>query len=82
MLAALSWRGEPIAQLRCDPDGQLYLTGVEFPAWQGIGLPRQWDNLDRPRDDWPDVQLADFAGRLHRALQEWEACLEYLYREG
>ena len=80
--AALSWRGEPIAQLRCDSDGQLYLTGVELPAWQGIGLPRQWDNPDRPRDDWPDVQLADFAGRLYRALQEWEECLEYLHQEG
>jgi hypothetical protein len=79
--ATLSWCGEPTARLQCDPDGQLYLTGVELRAWQGIDLPRQWDNPDRPHDDWPDAQLADFAGRLHQALQEWEECLEYLQRE-
>ncbi|MCP4538960.1 MAG: hypothetical protein GY832_17635 [Chloroflexi bacterium] len=78
----LSWRGEPSARLQCDPDGQLYLIGVELPAWQGIDLPRQWDNPDRPPDDWPDVQLANFAGRLHQALQEWEVCLDHLHREG
>ena len=78
----LSWRGEPTARLQCDSDGQLYLTRVELSAWQGIDLPRQWDNPDRTPDDWPDVQLADFAGRLHQALQEWEKCLERLHREG
>jgi hypothetical protein len=79
--ATLSWRGEPTARLHCDPDGQLYLTGVELRAWQGIDLPRQWDNPDRPSDDWPDVQLADFAERLHQALQEWEDCLVHLHQE-
>jgi len=80
-LAALSWRGEPTARLRCDLDGQLYLTGVELSAWQGIDLPRQWDNPDRSPDDWPDAQLAGFASRLRQALQEWEDCLGYLHRE-
>ena len=79
--ASLSWRGEPAARLRCDPDGQLYLTGVELSAWQGIDLPRQWDNPDQPPDGWPDAQLADFAGRLRQALQEWEDCLVHLHRE-
>ena len=80
-VGSLSWRGEPTARLRCDPDGQLYLTGVELSAWQGIDLPRQWDNADRPPDDWPDAQLADFSSRVHQALQEWEDCLGYLHRE-
>lgn len=79
-LSPLAWRGEPTAQLRCDTEGRLYLTGVGLPAWEGIDLPRQWDNPDRPPDDWPDVQLADFAFRLRRALEAWEDCLEHLYR--
>ena len=78
---ALSWRAEPAARLHCDPDGQLYLTGVELSAWQGIDLPRQWDNPDRPPDRRPDAQLTDFAGRVRRALQEWEDCLRYLHQE-
>jgi hypothetical protein len=77
--AAFSWRDEPTARLRCDPDGRLYLTGVELSAWQGIGLPRQWDNPDRELDDWPDAQLADLAGRLRQALGEWERSLQYLH---
>jgi hypothetical protein len=79
-LSPLAWCGEPTAQLRCDSEGRLYLTGVELPAWQGIDLPRQWDNPDRSPDGWPDVQLADFASRLRRALEVWEDCLEHLYR--
>jgi hypothetical protein len=79
-VASLSWRGEPEARLHCDPDGQLYLTGVELSAWQGIGLPRQWDNPERPPDRRPDAQLADFARRLRRALQEWEDCLGCLHQ--
>ena len=75
----LCWCGEPTAQLRCDPDtGRLYLTGVELSAWQGIDLPRQWDNPDRQPDPWPDAQLADLASRVRQALQMWEECLSYL----
>ena len=80
--ASLSWRGEPTARLRCHPNGQLYLTGVELSAWQGIDLPRQWDNPDRPPDGWPDAQLADFASRLRQALREWEDCLGYFHPSG
>jgi hypothetical protein len=77
----LSARDEPEARLRCDPDGRLYLTGVYLPAWQGIDLPRQWDNSDREPDDWPDDDLADFAARVRRALQEWEECLGCLHQQ-
>jgi hypothetical protein len=77
----LSARDEPEARLRCDPDGGLYLTGVYLPAWQGIDLPRQWDNSDREPDDWPDDDLADFAARVRQALQEWEECLVHLHPE-
>ena len=78
-LRVLSSRSEPTAQLSCDPDtGRLYLTCVELSAWQGIDLPRQWDNPDREPDPPPGAQLADFAERVYHALQEWEVCLKYL----
>ena len=76
-----SSRDEPEARLRCDPDGRLYLAGVYLPAWQGIDLPRQWDNSDREPDDRPDDDLADFAARVRRALQEWEECLGCLHQQ-
>lgn len=76
---SLCWRGEPEARLRCDPDGRLYLTGVYLAAWQGIDLPRQWDNPDREPDGWPEHTLTDFATRVRGALQEWEGCLMHLH---
>jgi len=79
-LVVLSSRSKPAARLRCDPDsGRLYLTRVELSAWQGIDLPRQWDNPDRRSDPWPEAQLADFAGRVCQALQVWEDCLGHLH---
>jgi hypothetical protein len=78
-LRVLSARSDPEARLRCDPDtGRLYLTRVELSAWQGIDLPRQWDNPDREPDPGPESQLADLAGRVRRALRAWEGCLRYL----
>jgi hypothetical protein len=77
-LKVLSAHGDPEAELRCDPDGRLYLTGVHLSAWQSIDLPRQWDNPDREPDDWPEVELADFIERVRRALEEWEGCLAHL----
>jgi hypothetical protein len=78
-LRVLSAHSDPEARLRCDPDtGRLYLTRVELSAWQGIDLPRQWDNSDREPDPWPEPQLADLAGRVRRALRAWEGCLRYL----
>jgi hypothetical protein len=74
----LSSCGEPEARLRCSPAGHLFLAGVHLPAWQGIDLPRQWDNSDREPDPWPDEQLAGFMDRVREALEEWEGCLKYL----
>jgi hypothetical protein len=78
-LRVLSSRSEPEGEFRCGSDGQLWLTGVALPAWQGIDLPRQWDNSDREVDEEPDAQLADFAMRVRRALEEWESLLQYLH---
>jgi hypothetical protein len=74
----LFWRGDPEAQLRCSPDGQLYLTGVELPSWQGIELPRQWDSPDRPQDDDTEEQLESLFECVRASLQVWAECLPYL----
>lgn len=77
--SVLSWRDEPIAHLRCASEGHLYLTGVELSAWQGIGLPRQWDNPDRSPDEGTEEQVDDLAGRVRQALQEWGDSLRLLH---
>jgi len=78
----LSWRGEPESRVRYTPDGELYLTGVTLSAWQGINLPRQWDD---PRHEWeegPDDQLVDFSHRVREALGEWKRSLRHLQPTG
>jgi hypothetical protein len=76
--AILFWRGDPEARLRCSPDGQLYLTGVELPCWQGIELPRQWDSPDRPQDEDMEEQLESLFEWVRAALQVWAECLLFL----
>jgi hypothetical protein len=77
--SVLRGRSEPKAHFQCDLDGELYLASVELSAWQGIGVPRQWDDPKRLPDEGTERQLADFAGRLCRALQEWGKTLRYLH---
>ena len=79
-LAVLAWRGEPEARFICQSDGQLALTAIQVSAWEGITLPRQWDNSERGYDEEPDEQLADLLGRVAQALQVWEDSLHYLQR--
>jgi len=73
----LFWRGNPVARLQCDPDGRLYLTGVELSAWQGIELSRHWDNPDRPRDYGTEAQLTSFCEWVRESLQVWRDCLRH-----
>jgi hypothetical protein len=74
----LFWQGDPAARLQCRPDGQLYLTGVELPAWQGIELPRQWDDPERPEDGDTEVQLDSFCEWVRDSLEVWEGNLQHL----
>jgi len=77
-LAVRAWRGDAAAELECDPEGRLWLQRVKVPAWQGILLPRQWDNPDRPEDEGLEEQLADFAYRVQQALVAWTDRLDAL----
>lgn len=74
----LAWRGEPAARLHWAPDGQILLTGVELAAWQGIDLPRHWDDPEREWDDDPADQLVDFARRVWEAVHQWADTLPNL----
>lgn len=75
-----SWSGEPRVNLDCSTTGQLYLYGVELSGWQGVNLPRQWDDPDK-WDAEPDEQLRDFAHRLNEAMRVWQESLERLLAE-
>jgi hypothetical protein len=74
----LFWRGDPEARLQCRPGGQLYLTGVELPSWQGIELHRQWDSPDRPQDDDTEEQLESLFEWVRASLEAWAECLPHL----
>lgn len=78
----LSWFGQPEAQALCAPDGRLLLSAVEVAAWQGISLPRHWDDPDRELDEEPGEQLVDLLQRVLKALAEWQGCLPLLLGGG
>jgi hypothetical protein len=77
----LAWRGEPVARLHWAPDGQILLTGVELAAWQGIDLPRHFDDPEREWDEDPADQLVDFARRVWEAVHQWADTLPHLLPE-
>lgn len=76
--AIFATRSEPEAEVQPAADGQLYLTGVKLSAWEGIDLPRQWDDRDREQDEDPYEQLADFVERVWEAMDEWNQSLAHL----
>jgi hypothetical protein len=81
-LAVMAWRGEPEAKFVCQSDGQLALVAVEVSAWEGMMLPRQWDDPARGYDEEPDEHLTAFFGRVAQALQVWEESVLLLQRDG
>lgn len=76
--AVLAWQGDPRIKIRCNPDGELRLEEVEVHAFQGIDLPRQWDDSDRDHDDDPDEQLAAMFKRVRAALFAWGEMVDHL----
>ena len=45
--AVLGWCGQPTAEVQCEDDGPVRLTGVEIEAYQPILLARTWDDPER-----------------------------------
>ena len=76
--AILSWQGDPEIRIRCIPGGELRLEQVEVHAFQGIDLPRHWDNPDRVHDEDPDEQLAAMFARVRAALFAWGEMVDHL----
>lgn len=77
-MIVLASRGEPEVEVQPAADGRLSLTGVRLSAWEGINLPRQWDDPYRERDEDPYDQLADFIERVWEAMEEWNQSLVHL----
>ena len=80
--SVLAWQGAPEIKVRGGPAGQLRLGEVEVAAFQGIDLPRQWDDPNRPRDDDPDEQLAAMFKRVKAALFAWGEMVDHLLPHG
>lgn len=76
-----AWLGEPEAHVRCGTTGDLWLLGVALEGWQGVELPRQWDDSDETPDEGPEAMLDAFAGSLARALSAWTKSLKRLLPE-
>lgn len=72
------WLGEPEGEVKLGPDGNLELHGVRLKAWQGIHLPRQWDDRSRRPDLSPRKQLERFARQLRDSLDAWARSLRLL----
>jgi len=73
----LAWHGVPEAVITFDPQGHTFLKQVSLKSWQGITLPRQWDDPDKA-DPYPDEQLYQFATKIRQALGIWQSSLVHL----
>ena len=73
----LSWQGKPEVTLKMNPVGKLLLDSMSLSAFQGIDLPRHWDDPDHEGDEEPDVQLKAMFDRVKRNLAAWGECLEH-----
>ena len=71
----LAWHGLPEATIRFDLQGSTYLENVKLHAWQGITLPRHWDDPEKYDPD-PSAQLRLFVSNLRQSLKIWEASFE------
>jgi len=75
--SSYAWRGEPQAEISFGPQGQTYLQHVSLASWQGITLPRQWDDPDKVDPD-PEGLLNQLAMKIQHSLTHWEKSLIYL----
>lgn len=73
----LAWHGSSEAVIAYDPQGHTFLQRVSLSSWQGITLPRQWDDPDKVGPN-PGEQLYQFAIKIRQALGIWQSSLVYL----
>lgn len=75
--AVLAWQGDPEIKLTCTALGELLLESVTIRAFQGIDLPRRWDDPRRAPDDDPTHQLSVMFRRVRAALNAWAEMTGY-----
>jgi hypothetical protein len=76
--AVLAWQGDPEIKLRCEQDGGLRLEEIRIAAFQGIEVPRQWDDPEREPDDDPSAALIALFERVRAALHAWSETADHL----
>ncbi len=72
------WCGGPSGSFEVANAGEPMLTDVSMKSWQGLFLPRVWDDPERVRDPDPTEQVGELAARLGRTLRGWMACAKIL----
>lgn len=80
-LAILAWQGDPEAKITCNPLGELRLESLTVRAFQGIDLPRKWDDPEREPDEAPHAQLRAMFERVRAALYAWGEVMDH-FRPG
>ena len=70
----LGWHGIPEEVITFDAQGHTFLQAVSLRSWQGINLPRQWDDPEKADPD-PGEQLYQFATNIKQALGIWQNSL-------
>ena len=77
-IAILAWQGDPEVKLACNPNGELRLEAISVRAFQGIDLPRHWDDPERETDEGPYEELTAMFQRLKAALYAWGEVMDHL----
>jgi hypothetical protein len=80
--AILAWQGNPEVKATCNPLGELRLESITVSAFQGIDLPRNWDDSEREPDDDPYDQLKAMFERVRAALYAWGEVMDHLRPSG
>ncbi len=76
--AVLAWQGEPEVRVTCNRRGELRLESLTVSAFQGIDLPRKWDDAKHEPDDDPDERLTAMFQRVKAALYAWAEVMDHL----
>jgi hypothetical protein len=73
-----AWQGDPEVHATCDRRGELRLESLSLSAFQGIDLPRAWDDTGHQRDGDPGEPLTKMFERLKVAFAAWAEAVDRL----
>lgn len=81
IVIVMGWRGKVEAESRCSDGGELCLSAVSLPSWQGVVPPRIRDAVDEEPEGDIGEQLRKLAKRYRRAYDAWMECVTDLREE-